>query len=463
MRVTSFLAHPLMILVVLVVGSAGMPNVANAEPTSHEVGLAKVDITPDFNLRLSGFAARATESVGVREPIFARAMAIRASSGGEPVVLIAVDSIGVPMFVRDEVAHRLQNKKHLANERIALCSTHSHTTPALDRVLRTLFGAPVPPEEQQRISRYTSELTDKIEQAALAALDNMQPAHLAYGIGTVEFSINRRTRGGPVDHDLPVMTVTDANGKVRGIWVNYACHCVVLSDLQISGDWAGYAAKELDRQYPESVALVSIGCGADSNPQSGVTGDKGDVAEKYGHEVATEVDRVIHEPLTKINDDVSCQLEKIQLPLAAIPKRDEWVERAKQPSYPGYYAKVQLERLDAGQSLPTEIPIIVQTWKFGDTLASVFFSGEVVVDYSLRLKKEFDAKRLWINAYSNDVPCYIPSERVLKEGGYEGGGAMVYYDWPAPFAPGLEEQIIGRVRTQLGDEFKSADKTSGAE
>lgn len=457
MRANSSIAVLLVVFVPLVAGLAVPPNVANAEPTSHEVGLAKVDVTPDFNLRLSGFAARAKESIGVRERIFARAMAIRVASGGEPVVLVAVDSIGVPMLVRDEVANRLKNKKHVANERFALCSTHSHTTPALDKVLRTLFGAPVPPEEQQRISRYTSELTDQIERAALAALDNMQPANLAYGIGNVEFSINRRKRGGPVDHDLPVMAVIDANGKVRGIWVNYACHCVVLSDLKISGDWAGYAAKELDHQYPESVALISIGCGADSNPQSGVTGDKGDVAEKYGHEVATEVDRVIHGPLSKITGDIQCQLEKIQLPLAAIPTREEWGERAKQPSYSGYYAKVQLERLDAGKPLPTQIPLVIQTWKFGNTLANVFISGEVVVDYSLRLKKELDAKRLWVNAYSNDVPCYIPSERVLKEGGYEGGGAMVYYDWPAPFAPGLENQIIDRVRLQLGNVFKSAN------
>lgn len=440
--------------IVLVVVLIEASDAFAAESPSHDVGFAKVDITPGYNMRLSGFAARQQESVGVREPIFARAMAIRSQVGGEPVVLVTVESIGVPMFVRDEVASRLHGKRQIANERFALCSTHSHTTPALDKVLPTLFGAPVPAEEQQRIARYTRELTDKIEQAALAALDDMRPARLAYGIGSVGFSINRRTRGGPVDHDLPVMAVTDENGKIRGVWTNYACHCVVLSDLKVSGDWAGYGAKELERIFPDCVACISIGCGADSNPQSGVTGDKGEVAEKYGHEVAAEVERVVHSSMTPIADDVVCQLAKIELPLAAIPTREEWVERAKQPSYPGYYARVELARLDAGEKLPTEIPFVVQSWKFGKTLACVFLSGEVVVDYSLRLKKECDAPRLWVNAYSNDVPCYVPSERVLKEGGYEGGGAMVYYGWPAAFAPGLEDKIVGAVGSQLGEQFR---------
>jgi hypothetical protein len=103
--------------------------------------------------------------------------------------------------------------------------------------------------------------------------------------------------------------------------------------------------------------------------------------------------------------------------------------------------------------LPTDVPYLVQTWTFGKGLAMIFLPGEVVVDYSLRLKKEYDSSRLWINAYANDVPCYIASERILKEGGYEGGGAMVFYDKPAPLAPGVENLIVGTVRELMPKEF----------
>lgn len=431
--------------------------------TDYEVGLARVDVTPDTPIRLSGFGSRLTESTGVRAPIFARAMAIRSTTSGEPVVLITVDSLCIPAYIRDDVAQRLKTKKNIANERLAICSTHSHTAPMVSNALATLFGRPIPPEETARIDRYTKLLVDKIEEAALAALGDMQPSRLAYGVGNVGFSINRRTRGGPVDHDLPMMAVLTPNRKVRGIWVNYACHCVVLSDFKVSGDWAGFAAEEIERQYPDSVALVSVGCGADSNPQSGVTGDKGEVAQQYGHEVATEVARLVETPLPRLSGPIDCQLDTITLALAKLPTREQWEGRAKADNADGYYAKTKLAKLDAGEKLPTEIAYPIQTWKFGNSLATVFLSGEVVVDYSLRLKKEFDASRLWMNAYTNDDPGYIPSERVLKEGGYEGGGAMIYYGLPAPFATGLEEKIISAVAKQLGDAFKPVQKKQGTQ
>ena len=71
-----------------------------------------------------------------------------------------------------------------------------------------------------------------------------------------------------------------------------------------------------------------------------------------------------------------------------------------------------------------------------------------------KLKETFDASRLWISAYTNDVPCYIPSERVLREGGYEGGGAMTFHDWASPFLPGLEKKIVDEVHYQLGKTYR---------
>ncbi|HEX4414859.1 MAG TPA: neutral/alkaline non-lysosomal ceramidase N-terminal domain-containing protein, partial [Lacipirellulaceae bacterium] len=430
-------------------------SIADSNPAQYDVGLARVDVTPETPIRLSGFASRLTESTGVREHIFARAMAIQTADVNEPVIVVAVDSLCIPAAIRDEVAHRLKAKKNVANERVAICSTHCHTAPMVSNALPTLFGQPVPPDQQQRIDDYTKQLIDKIEQSALDALSDMKPARLAYGIGNVGFSINRRTKGGPVDHDLPFMSVVDLDGKVRGIWVNYACHCVVLSDFQVSGDWAGYAAKELEHQFPNSVALVSMGCGADSNPQSGVKFDKAEIAQGYGHEVATEVEHVFESATKPISGPIVCQLQTIELRLQDIPSHDAWAKRAEAATADGYYAKVELAKLDAGKKLPTTISYPIQTWKFGNSLATVFLSGEVVVDYALRLKKDFDASRLWLNAYANDDPAYIPSERVLKEGGYEGGGAMIYYCLPAPFAPGLADKIINAVGSQLGDKFRA--------
>jgi len=74
--------------------------------------------------------------------------------------------------------------------------------------------------------------------------------------------------------------------------------------------------------------------------------------------------------------------------------------------------------------------------------------GEVVVDYALRLRREA-GDNVWVFGYSNDVMAYIPSERVLKEGRYEGETSMVPYGQPGPWSPGLEDRIISKTRELL--------------
>ena len=104
------------------------------------------------------------------------------------------------------------------------------------------------------------------------------------------------------------------------------------------------------------------------------------------------------------------------------------------------------------------MPYVVQTWCFGDDMAMVFLAGEVVVDYALRLKWEIDAERLWVAAYSNDVPCYIPSRRVLSEGGYEADFSMIYYGHPSRLAPATEDLIIQTVHALLPAPFDGPRK-----
>jgi putative membrane-bound dehydrogenase-like protein len=415
------------------------------------VGVARVDITPTYPVRLSGFGFRRTESEGVTQRIWAKALAV---GDEEPAVLIAVDNLGVPDYMVEGLAHGL-GPKGVRRDRLAVTSTHTHTAPMLTSVAPTLFGVPIPKGHQERIERYTRELADSLQKVALAALADRRPARLSWGVGTVGFARNRRTRGGPVDHDLPLLAVRSPQGKLRAVWVSYACHCVTLSNNKISGDWAGYAQQAVEDNHPGAVALVSIGCGADANPDSGVTGDKTDVASRQGMQVAAEVRRLLGGYLAAVRGPlVSKRSADLALPLADLPTRAQWQEKAKRTDAIGYHARVQLARLDRGEALKTHVPYRVQTWAVGDSLAVVFLPGEVVVDYGLRLKRELDGRRLWVNAYSNDDPCYIPSERVLTEGGYEGGGAMVYYDVPGPFRSGLEAKIVGAVKDHLGGCFR---------
>ena len=363
----------------------------------------------------------------------------------------------MPAAVRDEVAARLAKKAGLRNERFALCSTHAHTAPMLTGSIPNIFGAALPPDQQGRVDRYTRELTDKLEQVALAALKARRPATLAWGQTKAGFAANRRTKGGPVDHDLPVLVARDKSGQVRALFMSYACHCTTLGATpnRICGDWAGYAREYLERDHPGAIVLVALGCGGDANPnpRTGL-----ELAQQHGNTITTAVNALLQQPLTPLRDKLACQAKPIALPFDTLPTREEWMTRAQSTNqYIAYHAKKNLARLDRGEKLPTQLPYLVQTWNFGNELAMVFLPGEVVVDYSLRLKKEYDASRLWVNAYANDVPCYIPSKRIWREGGYEGGYAMIYYDRPTRLAEGTEELIVSTVHDLLPREFLSAE------
>jgi hypothetical protein len=308
-----------------------------------------------------------------------------------------------------------------------------------------------------------------LERVALAAITDCAPGRLEWGLGSVGFAVNRRAmRGGrvvgigvnpkgPIDHDMPLLVVKSLSGKVRAIYTSYACHCVTLSHNKIGGDWAGFAQLAIEKQWPGAVSLISVGCGADLNPSSGVTGDKVEVAAEQGQQIATEVKRLIDTGLQRLHGKLVCRLDRIDLAFDTLPTREEWQRRAGLPKDNfknraiAYHAEVQLKRLDRGEALQTHISYPIQTWAFGNQMAMVFLPGEVVVDYSLRLKRELGPKQLWVNGYSNDVPCYIPSERILREGGYEGGDAMRYYDRPTKFKPGLERQIVDVVHRQLDE------------
>lgn len=417
------------------------------------IGIARVDITPDYPVRLSGFGFRRAESEGVTQKIWAKALVFTDEKEG-PAVLIATDNLCVPDEITKEVASRLQEKLKLKAERLTITATHTHTAPMLKNVAPTLFGTNIPSEHQANINRYTREFVDNLEKVALEAAKAVAPAKIEWGLGKVTFAANRRTKGGPVDHDFPIMTIRDVDGKLRAVWFSYACHCVTLSHNKVSGDWAGFAQEAVEHDHPGCVAVASVGCGADSNPSSGVKGDKIELAQDQGRQVSDEVKRLLGEKLTPITTRPNIRYARLDLALDTPRSRMEWEDHAKRSDAIGHHARVNLAKLDRGETLPTKINYPIQTWVFGDQLAVLFLPGETVVDYSLRIKRDYD--RVWVNGYSNDGRCYIPSERVLKEGGYEGGDAMIYYDFPQRFAPGLEQKIIDLVSKQVPASFKKA-------
>ena len=292
------------------------------------------------------------------------------------------------------------------------------------------------------------------------AIKDLEPVTLEYGVGKTTFAVNRRNNKeadvpklrkegklvGPVDHEAPVLFVKNSQGKIKGILFGYACHATVVGLYDWSGDWPGYAQIEIEKDFPGATALFVAGCGADQNP---IPRRKVELGEKYGRMMADAVKEVSEKKKTTIKGKLKTEYRELDLPFSQLPSRKEIEkELASSNRYLVGRAKKLLEEWDKNGSLSPTYPYPVQTLKLGN-LAIVTLGGEVVVDYSNRIKADLDHPHMWVAGYCNDVMCYIPSRRVLSEGGYEGDRSMIYYGMPTVWAPALEEMIMNEVVRQV--------------
>ena len=423
-----------------------------ADEPGWQAGFAKVVITPDEPMWLTGYGGRSRPAEGKVHDLYARAVAIK-DGGGHQVVFISLDLIGVPAEMARVVSEAAAQKHGLNRADIMLCSSHTHCGPALDQRLSHMLA--MNEEDWKQVRKYQQQLNAKLKDLVDLALADLQPARLSTGGGICRFAANRRQpRGlGPYDHDVPVLRITAEDGTtLRGVIFGYACHSTTLSFYKWCGDFPGFASLYLEERYPGATALFFAGCGADQNP---LPRRKLDLAKKYGRMLALSVENVLESATRSVPARVQTDIEWIELEFDRMPTRVELEEQLASGSrYVRSRAALLLSEMEANGSLPKTYPYPVQVWDLGDDLTWAALGGEVVVDYALRLKRELGESRTWVAGYANDVMAYIPSERILQEGGYEGDSSMVVYQQPSRWKPGLEDKIVDTVR-RLSSELKS--------
>lgn len=428
------------------------------------VGAARVEITPREPVILAGYGHRTEASEGVDQLLFARAIAIGSPN---PMVAVTIDNCGVPGELAERIKADLVAAQVTPRDRVVILSTHTHNAPALPGYAPVLWAERSTAAQDEAAQRYADFLVGQVRRVVQQAVERQQPATMQWSQGEVSFGGNRRVMidgvwsgfglqpEAPVDHALPVLVARDSSGAPVAIWTTYACHCTTLGGVnRVAGDWAGCAALAIESAHPDCVALISIGCGADVGPQPGGSAQ---LAEQHGREIADEVARLLPlggRPLTVVP---SASSHGVELAFDQVPEREFWEREVARGGFEATRARRMLARLDAGETLPAALDYELVAWRFGDELAMVFLPGEVTVDYAVRLKSECDWERLWIHGWANDVPCYIPSRRVLLEGGYESDFSMVYYDRPSRFSLEVETTIVDGVRALLGAEWEARE------
>jgi len=424
-----------------------------------KAGAAKIEITPPHLMWMSGYGARDKPAEGKLTDLWAKALVLE-DDGGKRVVLVTLDLVGIDRELSADFKRRIEAATKLSVDQVAICCSHTHTGPVVNDNLKAMYLLALDDTHWNLVQEYAAMLKEKVPAVVNAAIEDLQPAEIAWGQGTAGFAVNRRENKpedevparraagqlkGPVDHDVPVLAVK-REGRLRAVAFGYACHATVLSFYQWSGDYPGFTQMELEQRHPDCVALFWAGCGADQNP---LPRREVALAQDYGRQLADTVDAVLGGELQPVYGAIEATYREIELPFAKLPARED-VDRlaASDTGYEGRRARLLLEQWTKTGRLDSAYPYPVQTWKLGSAPTWVLLGGEVVVDYALRLKREFGPAPVWVAGYVNDVMAYIPSLRVLKEGGYEGEDAMVYYGLPSKWDESIEERIVNEIRSQ---------------
>lgn len=418
-----------------------------ADEPDWKVGLAQVKITPEQPLFMAGYASRDRPFERVTADLYAKALALE-DREGHLAVLVTTDLIGLSAAIAEPICARLAERAGLKRDQILLNSSHIHTGPALS--LNADRGSKSSPGDMHRTVDYTLKLQDRLVDLVIESLKTREPARLSWGSGVVNFVLSRRQntpRGvilgmnarAPADRTVPVLRIDSADGRLRAVLFGAATHNTTLRPncYEICGDYAGFAQANLAERHPGVQAMFMLGLAGDSDPYPHGTME---LARKHGLELSQEVERVLGAKLEPVRGPLRLSYGMADLPMDA-PSRAELEKQSAANDRSAATAKRHLEALEKGEKLRDHYTAPVAVWQFGSDLTLVALSGEVVVDYVALIEKAVGPNKLWLSAYSNDYYGYLPSARLLAEGGYETGGIG-----GIRFSPRAQDVLTAKVR-----------------
>ena len=431
------------------------PGIAQENKTTWRAGVAKAVITPETSVWLAGYGSKRAPD-GKLHDIWMKSLALEAPDG-KRAIIVTSDFQGVPKEMSDAVFLILKKKHNLERHQVMITFSHNHCGPRLGLDLVDYY--PIEAEQVKLVDEYTDLMVRKMADMISESIANLAPASLKMGEGHATFAVNRRNNKeaevpsiiakgeplkGPVDHTVPVMTVTDKDNKPIAILFGYACHPTTLNFTKWCGDYPGFAQILIEKNHPGALAMFVNTCGGDQNP---LPRRQVELCEKYGKMLADGVEEALKKPLKTIQPGLKTSFELIELPYEKIITRPELeVATRDANAVRKRWAERMIKKLDAGEKFATSYPYPLHAWKLGNEMLMIGMGAETVVDYALRFKAEF-GKGTWVCGYVDDMIAYIPSRRVWAEGGYEGGPNLYEYGRPAlRWAADNEELIAGKIK-----------------
>jgi neutral ceramidase len=450
-------------ILMLVVGVPAARALDGEPSPPWKAGTATVKITPERPLTLLGYTTRKGPFEGVSDDLSARALALE-DAQGRRAVIVAADLVAFqPAIVTDAVTRRIAERTGLSRERLIFNASHTHTGPvvSLDPNLKLNVAHPdMTPEQAEATIAYTRRLQDQLVDLVERALTDLKPARLSWATGRTKVPTSRRlprpegvimspNPAAPVDDAVPVLRVDSPEGSPLAVVFGCSCHAVAAGfQNAISADYPGYARAVIEASHPGATAMFLAGCGGDANPEPRGTIEQ---ARTHGEALGKEVCRVLDGPLTPVVGPLRVAYAQVDLPLQQL-SREQIEGYRDRPNFQAWQARHMLEVLDAGERLPTRYTAPVAVWRFGKDLTLAALPGEPVAEYATLLRQALGPDGLWISGYNNDCFGYLPSAKVVAEGGHEAIGVTLWA-WSRDlnsmvgfFEPRVQDVVVDAVR-----------------
>ena len=389
-------------------------------------GAAKIDITPDKPVRMSGYAGRKDPSTGVHDNLYARAVAFE--SNRKRLVLVSADLIGFYGGSFDYCQKELLSAFDLEPSELFLAGIHTHSAPTLS--VDKEKGYPNNLE-------YTEKLKSKLVRVVREALDNLQPVQIGVGTGSSPVGSNRREMQqdgsirlgrnpyGPTDKEVLVMKIAKTDGLPLGVVFDYATHATSLGprNLMVSGDVLGLSEQFVENIIKGAVCPAFAGASGNIDPWfrvlPGFNTEPGWIPEPVllgtllGEEVVHVFRRIDG---LKTEGDIKTLARTIDCPRK----------------------KSEADTTEESENRPVHITAA----RIGD-VAFVGFSVEMLTEIGMAVKAGSPYTHTFILTHCNGASGYLVPTHLYKEGGYEVQST--------PFAPHTDEQVTKTALRMLYD------------
>lgn len=430
-------------------------------------------MTPDKPIFMHGFGARTSKSEGVHDQLYVKAAMLEAN---KTLLILTIDALGADRSFVLGIKDALKDKFGLEHHEVLINFSHTHHSVFLTG-LDTEHRRGAYSIAQEGWSDNDEELDYSEDEALFRFMrdtilrmtdycrNHLVPGELSIGRGLSDFAVSRRKPDGKggvlwspyydgvIDNELLVMKLTDAAGAVKGILYNYGCHTTSMGsdNMLLSNDFAGRTSRVLEETYPGAAAMFLQGCAGELKPRKSADGTRFKSMtiaemEEAGTDLANDVITVMENVSF---ETVRCSFSTaLADPLLYTEQTSAafYEPIATNPDSNSFYRNAAIRTIQAikDASIKDRIPHYISIWKLDDRHRIVSMEGEVSTEYSLLIKKLFAGDTTLTLGYTNGVYCYIPTRKMIGEGGYESD-CNFFFDMRGPFVPEIEDIIVGQL------------------